>query len=167
MQILSLDTGNSNSTIALLENNQMEFEIDGRLITERWSRPLPGDLMLALEELYSLGETAAKWNGHIDNSFLPIYESKFPANYKEMPAYKESVHAALFHCQANQTANATEAAQIQLTNLVQSKLGTEFKIQSTAAIKDCIFVNGTPIDKFLAYNENSISFRFLLNSSSE
>ena len=124
--------------------------------------------MLALEELYSLGETAAKWNGHIDNSFLPIYGSKFPGNYKEMPAYyKESVQVALFHCQANQMANATEAAQIQLTT--QSKLGTEFKIQSTAAIKDCIVVNGTPIDKFLAYNENenSISFRFLLNSSSE
>ena len=144
----------------------MEFKTDGRLITERWSRPLPGDLMLALEELYSLGETAAKWNGHIDNSFLPIYESGFPANYKEMPAYKESVQAALFH-QTNQKANATEAAQIQLTNLVQSKLGTEFEIQSIATIKDCIVVNGTPIDKFLAYNENSISFRFLLNSSSE
>ena len=132
------------------ENGHVEIVINGYRVIERCVKPLPQDLASALREFYSsvdnVTSRASNWYADDDIVDTSFVDTRFPFNFPFAAiGARIKAHLARMHNRIAQV----EAAKTRFAKRIQDKVGPHLNIQSIVVVDDCIFVNGTVIDKFL------------------
>jgi hypothetical protein len=127
--------------------------VNGVQVTDNCTEPLSQDLQAALDKLRSakFNATAAKsvpTTAPSDNFFSNSFDNFFANLQKKMADIFAATSLAI---------NSSIQSTSDFVEVVQNKVGPNVTIQSLVAVDKCIWVNGIPIDKFLA-NSSKLNF---------